>query len=577
MSDGPVRRSRLPSRLLRIAVSGCIVNGGSLVALAAGPSPVMAEHGMVVSASDAASQAGVEILRRGGNAVDAAAAAGFVLAVTYPQAGNIGGGGFMVARMADGTVFALDFRETAPAKAHRDLFLDGDGNVAVGLSLYSPLASGVPGSVDGLLRAWRDHGSARIALGDLLEEAVRLARNGFPLSRGMARSLNAARKRFEADTGASKIFIRPDGKAWEAGDLFVQRDLARTLRRIARDGRDGFYAGATARMLANQMSSTGGLITREDLANYESKYREPVRGEFQGYEIVTMPPPSSGVLVIYMLHMLEAYPLADLGWNSSAYVHLLTETQRRVYADRAEHLGDPDFWKVPLETLLSKDYARQRAAGISMHRATPSRDVKAGDPAAFDSEETTHYSIVDQWGNAVAVTTTLNGSFGSGIVVDGAGFLLNNEMDDFSAKPGAPNLYGLVGNEANAIAPGKRMLSSMSPTIVFKDEKPFLVVGTPGGSTIITTVLQIILNVTVHGMDVQEAVSAPRFHSQWLPDEIRYERFAFSRDVESALRALGHTLAPPERAIGQANCILIGEDGLYGAPDTRGENAAVGY
>ncbi len=549
----------------------------SRAALAASPDPVYAPDGMIVSASRAASEAGIEILREGGNAIDAAVATGFVLAVTHPQAGNLGGGGFLVARLANGKAFTLDFREKAPAAAHKDMFLDKDQQVREGLSLRSHLASGVPGTVDGLLKAWEDHGSGKITRPQLFAAAIKLARSGIPLSRGLAADLNEHKDFFTADPGAAKIFVRADGRLWEAGDQFVQEDLAKTLRRISSGGRNGFYGGPVAAMIARQMRSREGLITEADLDAYESVYREPVAGEFRGHEILSMGPPSSGgVMLIHLLNMLSDRPLEDMGWNGSAYVHLLTEVERRAFADRAEHLGDPDSWKVPVAGLASREYALSRAGDISMTRATPSAEVRAGDPPAAENTETTHYSVADKEGNAVAVTTTLNASYGSGIVVDGAGFLLNNEMDDFSVKPGVPNLFGLVGSEANAIGPGKRMLSSMSPTIVLKDGKPWIIAGSPGGSTIITTVLQVLLNAIVFGMDIQEAVDAPRHHSQWLPDTVIHEDRAFPKDVAEALAAMGHVLDEPAGHIGQANCILVGDDGFYGAPDPRGENAAAG-
>ena len=566
--------NRLPWRLV---VPAILAGVACTSALAASPDPVYAPDGMIVSASRKASEAGIEILREGGNAIDAAVATGFVLAVTHPQAGNIGGGGFLVARLADGTTFTLDFREKAPASAHKDMFLDDGKNVKEGLSLHSHLASGVPGTVDGLLKVWEDHGSGNITRQRLFAAAIKLARSGFLLSRGFAADLNEREEFFSADPGAAKIFIRADGHPWKADDELIQEDLAKTLRRISSGGRNGFYDGPIAAMIARQMKSNGGLITEEDLETYASVYRDPIVGEFRGYQIVSMAPPSSGgVMLIQLLNMLSNRPIAELGWNSSAYVHLLTEVQRRAYADRAEHLGDPDSWKVPIAGLASLEYALARTSDISMTKATPSEDVRAGSPPLPENTETTHYSVADKEGNAVAVTTTLNASYGSGIVVDGAGFLLNNEMDDFSLKPGVPNLFGLVGNEANAIGPGKRMLSSMSPTIVLKGGKPWLVAGSPGGSTIVTSVLQVLLNTIVFGMDIQEAVSVPRHHSQWLPDTIVYEEHAFPLDVEAALKAMGHVLDGPAKHIGQANCLLIGDDGFYGAPDPRGENAAAG-
>ncbi len=537
-----------------------------------------AEHAMVVSASDEASRAGALILRRGGNAFDAAACVGFVLAVTWPEAGNLGGGGLMVARKANGEVVTLDFREIAPAKAHRDMFLDANGEVVKDLSLRSPLASGVPGSVEGLLRLWEDHGSGKISRKELLGRAIELAEDGFPLSAEIAESLNKRADRFTAHPGTAAIFVKPNQAPWVEGDLLKQPDLARTLQRIARQGRDGFYRGDVAKLIANQQFETGGLITLDDLANYQSVYRLPVRGEFRGYDIISMGPPSSGgILLVEMLNMLDTFPLEEFQWGTPKYVHLLTEVQRRAYADRAEHMADADFYPVPELMLLSKDYARQRAADIVFVRKTDSASIRAGE-VPQESKQTTHYSVVDPDGNAVALTTTLNASFGSCIVIEGAGFLMNNEMDDFSVKPGVPNLYGVTGGAANAIEPGKRMLSSMTPTIAAKnDGSSTLVMGSPGGSTIITTVLQVFLNVALHKMDVAEAVAAPRHHSQWTPDEIFFEPDTFSPEVAAALRALGHKLEDTPEQIGAANCIQITPQGLIGAPDPRRQSAAAGF
>ncbi len=541
--------------------------------------PEYAKNGMVVSASRLASDAGVNILKKGGNAIDAAVATGFTLAVTHPQAGNIGGGGFLVAHTAYGESFSLDFREMAPSMAHRDMYLDDSSNVVPGLSLYSHLAAGTPGSVDGLLRIWRDHGSGNISLRQLLLPAIQLAERGFSISYGFARVLNVFHDFFINDDGAKAVFIKKNGEPWRAGDKLVQRDLARTLKLISRKGRAGFYEGKTAQLIKREMAEGNGFITKDDLDNYRSVYRTVVTKNFKDLDIVSMGPPSSGgVLLIQMLNMLEQYPLDTLGWNSSDYIHLLTEIERRAYADRAEHMGDPDFWEVPVSMLVSKEYAFERIQNISMEKATKSSVVKAGDPLAYESRETTHYSVIDKNGNAVSVTTTLNTGFGCGVLVEGAGFFLNNEMDDFSAKPGTPNIFGLIGNEANAIQPYKRPLSSMTPTIVLKNGEPFLIIGTPGGSTIITTVMQIILNVAIHGMDIQEAVSVPRVHSQWLPDAIIVEQRSLSKDVEQNLINRGHTIRPYRwSTIGQANGIMIGEKGFYGGADPRGENATEGY
>ena len=534
---------------------------------------------MIVSTSKQASEAGIEILKKGGNAVDAAVAVGFALAVTSSSNGNIGGGGFMVAAMRDGETFTLDYREKAPAAAHRDLFLNDSGDVVPGMSLSTRAGSGVPGSVDGLIRALTDHGSGNITLRQALAPAIRLAEKGFELSHYEARRFNGYEGLFESNDAAAEIFIRKDNNPWKKGDKLVQKDLAKTLKRISKYGRDGFYTGPVADLIVAEMKRGNGLISIEDLKNYSSVYRDPVSGTYNGHEVISMGPPSSGgALLVNMMNMLENYPVDSLGWNSSDYIHLLTEVERRAYADRAEHMGDSDFWDVPLELLTSKAYANTRINDISLEIATPSSAVFASGAPGYESRETTHYSVVDQWGNAVSVTTTINLSYGGGHLVKGAGFFLNNEMDDFSSKPGVPNAFGLVGNDANAIQPGKRPLSSMTPTIVLKDGKPFIVIGSPGGSTIITTAMQVILNVVIHGMDIKEAVTSPRFHSQWVPDVIMTEPRGFSRDVIKNLEARGHTLVPYKWGyIGEANGILITEDGFYGGGDSRGETTAIGY
>lgn len=536
------------------------------------------DHGIVVSASSHASQAGVDILKARGNAVDAAVATGFALTVTHPLAAPVGGGGFLVAQTHDGDAIALDFREVAPAKAHRDMFLDSEGNVVEGASTETVLAVGVPGSVDGYLRLVQDYGSGVLSRAELLAPAIRLAKNGFEMTENFAETLNDSRELFSKDPAASKIFIRPNGARWKAGDRMVQPDLARTLEAIAREGRPGFYSGAVADGVVATMRKRGGFITHEDLENYGSVYREPVRGTFRGFEVVSMPPPSSGgVLLVHMLNMLEPYPLEAMGWNSPEYVHLLTEVERRAYADRATHLGDPDFWNVPMDSLLSKRYATKRRLTIDPERATPSSDVSHGAVVVSESGDTTHYSIVDSSGNAVAVTVTLNASFGCGIVAEGTGVLLNNEMDDFSAKPGVPNLYGLVGGEANAVEAGKRMLSSMTPTVVLDNGRPRLVAGSPGGSTIITTVLQVILNVLVHNMPLEEAVAAPRVHSQWLPDRITIEERAVQPAAARRLTDMGHEIEVRNGALGNVNAIGVNGGEFIGVGDVRWENSAVGY
>jgi len=545
----------------------------------ASPQPVFAQNGMVVSTSSQASEAGIQIMKKGGNAVDAAVVTGFALAVTSSSNGNIGGGGFMVARLADGTTFTLDYREIAPAAAHRDMYLDTNGDVIENMSLRTRAASGVPGTVDGLLKVWEDHGSGNISRRELLAPAIALAEKGFELSHYEASRFNSYKELFSKNEAAAAVFIRKDGLLWKAGDRLIQKDLAKTLKRIAREGRDGFYTGKTADLIVAEMNRGIGLISNEDLLNYKSKYREPVMSSFNDYNLLSMGLPSSGgTILVEMFNMLENFPLEELGWNSSDYIHLLTEVERRAYADRAEHLGDSDYWEPPLLMLINKEYAKDRISDFSPDKATLSKDIFAGDPKVYESRETTHFSVVDKDGNAVSGTTTINLSYGGGFLVKGGGFFLNNEMDDFSAKPGVPNAFGLVGNDANAIEPGKRPLSSMTPTIVLKDNKPFIILGSPGGSTIITTVLQTILNVTVHNMGIQEAVSAPRIHSQWLPDVIMAEPYSIIKDVEESLKSKGHIIEPYKWSkIGEMNAILINENGYFGAADTRGENAAVGY
>ena len=543
--------------------------------------PVHGNNGMVVSTSHQASQIGIEILKQGGNAIDAASAVGFALAVTSSSNGNIGGGGFMVGRFADGKTFSLDYREMAPSKAHRDIYLDDNDNVIEGKSLIGHFASGVPGSVDGLLRAWKDYGSGNISLKQLIGPAIRLADDGFKLSKYEADRFNRNKDFLSKYPSTKQIFTRDD-RRWQKGDIFYQKDLAKTLIRIVNKGRDGFYKGKTADLIVKEMNKVGGWITLEDLDNYTSKYREPIFGSFNGYEIISMGPPSSGgILLIHMLNMLNQIQTSsefpsDLSFNSSDYIHLLTEIERRAYADRSEHLGDSDFWNVPKSMLLSKSYAKNRIKTIDIEKATRSNKIKQGAELIKESEETTHYSIVDKDGNAVSVTTTINSGYGSGVTIGGAGFLMNNEMDDFSSKPGVPNLFGLVGNEANAIEPKKRPLSSMTPTIVLKNNKPYLILGTPGGATIITTVFQNILNVILHDMDIKKAVSSSRIHSQWLPDVIYYEKNSLSNKIILDLTSRGHDLKQ-RGSIGEANGIMINEKGFWGGPDSRGKNTAIGY
>ena len=536
---------------------------------------VRGKHGVVASRSPLASEVGAQVLEQGGNAVDAAVAVGFALAVTYPSAGNLGGGGFMVIRLADGRVTANDHREKAPGKAHRDMYLDDNGEVVSGLSTASHLASGVPGTVDGLLDVLARHGT--LTRQQAIAPAVRLAKEGFPLPADIAAQFKRQRDAFAPYPASVAAFAKADA-AFEAGDVFQQPELAATLERIAADGREGFYAGRTAELIVAEMARGGGLIDHDDLAAYRSVWRPPVRGAYRGYEIVSMPPPSSGgILLVQMLNMLEPYDLGALGAGTPAAAHLMIEAERRAYADRAEHLGDPDFYDVPAAMLVDKRYARQRFADFDADAASVSEAIGAGALWPAESPETTHVSVLDAAGNAVAYTTTLNLSYGSKIVVTGAGFLLNNEMDDFSAKANTANSFGLLGREANAIAPGKRMLSSMTPTIVLKDGAPLVVTGSPGGSTIITTVLQVLVNFIDHGMALDAAVAAPRVHHQWQPNRVVYEEGALSPATEKALQEKGHVnlMQIPFR-LGDANSVgRLGED-IVGVADPRNAGGVAG-
>jgi gamma-glutamyltranspeptidase/glutathione hydrolase len=538
--------------------------------------PVKALNGMVVSSDSLATQVGVEILKKGGNAVDAAVAVGFALAVTYPQAGNIGGGGFMVIRMANGETVTIDFREKAPMKASENMFLDENGNFVPEKSQVGHLSVGVPGSVAGLLLALEKYGT--MSRREVLEPAIELAEKGFIVNEGLANAFKNAFEHFKKFPSTMRYFSK-NGQPYSAGDRLVQKDLAKVLKLIRDKGRDGFYKGKVADLIVEEMKRGGGLITYEDLENYQPVLRKPVVGNYRGYEIISMGPPSSGgVCLIELLNILENFDLKKYGFGSSYTIHYLVEAMKRVYADRAEYLGDPDFVQIPLDKLLSKEYAKELASEIDTFYATPSSRIIRSVSPTSEGVHTTHYSVVDRWGNVVAVTTTINSYFGSMVAVDGAGFFLNNEMDDFSAKPGAPNQFGLLGSKANSIQPGKRMLSSMTPTIVLKNGKPFLVLGSPGGSTIITSVLQVILNVVDFGMNIQEAVDSPRIHHQWYPDQIFFERRGLPRDVIENLERRGHKLVERAGYQGEVQAILIDENGVkYGAVDPRGYGLAMGY
>ncbi len=541
--------------------------------------PVIARRGMVVSSQRLASEVGVAVLKDGGNAVDAAVATAFALAVTHPTAGNLGGGGFMVIRFPDGMATTIDFREKAPLRAHRDMYLKEDGSVDEDKVNFGHLSAGVPGSPAGLELAVRKYG--RKSVKSLIKPAIRLAEKGFPLSANQADEFNELRDSFLRFPASAKIFVRNDGRPWVAGDLFVQKDLAWTLKRIASHGAKDFYRGHIAKRIVADMEKNGGLIAMEDLRRYRAIERPPVRGNYRGHEIISMGPPSSGgITLIEMLNMLENVPLKRLGHLSADYVHLLSESMRRAFADRNQYLGDGDFVPLPTSGLISKAYAQQLFNTIDSIRATVSIELKNADPYFFmrESHETTHFSVVDEDGMAVAVTTTLNGGYGSMAVVEGVGFLLNNEMDDFAAKPGAPNSYELIQSEANAIAPEKRMLSSMTPTILAKDGRLFMIIGSPGGPTIINTVLNVILNVVEFDMDIYQAITAPRFHHQFMPDEIRYEKDGLPLPVMLSLQERGHHLRKVGR-IGEAHGILYdaGKRLYYGAADPRGDGAAVGW
>ncbi len=543
-------------------------------------SPVRARHGMVASSDEIASKVGVEILNRGGNAVDAAVAVGLALAVTWPASGNIGGGGFMVIRKTDGSTTAIDYRESAPGKAHRGIYLDKRGNVIPDASTIGYRAASVPGTVAGFALALQKYGTMNWR--DVVEPARKLAAEGFTVTYTLSEDLRSQSKLLERYPESRRIFLR-DAKYYQEEDIFKQPELAQTLKRLQENGPREFYEGRTAQLITEDMNAKEGLITRDDLKGYKATERQPVRGTYRGYEIITMPPPSSGgTVLIEMLNILEHYDLAAMGHSSSEKYHLLTEGMRRAFADRAEFFGDPDFVKVPVAGLISKRYAAELVKSINVSRATPSARIRYGRPTKYESQHTTHYSVVDAMGNAVSNTYTINGSYGSGVTVCGAGFLLNNEMDDFAAKPGRPNKFGLIQGEANAIAPGKRPLSSMTPTIVLKDGKLFLVIGTEGGPKIITQVLQVLINVIDHGMNIQQAINAPRIHHQWLPDVVKYEPYGMAQDVMNALKKKGHRfeLNADYFYPGDVEGIMIepGTGMRLGASDPRNSNArAVGY
>jgi gamma-glutamyltranspeptidase/glutathione hydrolase len=536
---------------------------------------VPAESSMVVAQEKLAAQIGADILRQGGNAVDAAVATGFAMAVTYPRAGNIGGGGFMIIHSADRKQdIAIDYRETAPAATTRDIFLGADGNPDIAISRDSALGIGVPGTVAGLTLALEKYGSGKLALRAILQPAIALAAKGMPIADDSADTLPDWHSRLAKWPASAKIFSRADGSSLREGDTLVQSDLAATLTAIVEQGRRGFYEGPVAEKLVKSIREAGGIMTLEDLKSYQPVIRAPVRGSYRGYEVVSMPQPSSGgVVLLETLNILEGFAMRDMAQGSAPSLHLMIEAMKRAYADRARYLGDPAYVNAPVATLIAKDYAAKQRLSIDLNRATPWTDALSALPPR-EGSNTTHFSVVDSQGNAVSNTTTLNFSYGVGLVAEGTGVLLNNELDDFTATPGASNAYGLVGFEANLPGSGKRPLSSMAPTIVLKDGKPVLVTGSPGGSRIISAVLQVIVNVLDYQMDVASAVAAPRLHHQWLPDEVRVER-GFADDTLAALKAMGHTIVVP---LGQtsANTIAVTPNGLLGAADprTRGAEAA---
>lgn len=533
----------------------------------------IADKGMVVSGHPLASKVGIEIMKQGGNAVDASIATQLALAVVYPRAGNIAGGGFMVYRSASGEINTLDYREKAPAAASKDMYLDSMGN-PTRQSLEGHLASGVPGTIDGHFTAHKKYG--HLAFDKLIDPAIKLAEKGFAITRDEANRLNAAKPILEKYNGKN-AFVKPEG--WKEGDILIQPDLAWTLKKIKSNGRAGFYEGEVADKIVAEMKSANGIISHQDLKQYNSIWRSAVSIDYKGYKVISMPPPSSGgIALAQLLKMVEPFPIQEWGHRDSRTIHLMTEAERRAYADRSQYLGDSDFYPVPQDSLLKSNYIKYRMLDFHADKASESKSVYAGNfKLALEHFETTHLSVVDKDGNAVAVTTTLNGNYGSKVIVDGAGFLMNNEMDDFSAKPGVPNMFGLIGTEANAIQPGKRMLSSMTPTILEKNGKLFMVLGSPGGSTIITAVFQVMLNVIEWNMSMSEAVAASRFHHQWMPDEIMMETKSFDAQLSEKLKNLGHKLRDI-KSIGLVDAILVMKNGkLEGGADPRSDDHAEGW
>ena len=586
----------ITAAVLFIAITASSWTPTCTTALAASREPVRARHGVVASTNQVASQVGVDIMKRGGNAVDAAIAVAFALAVTHPAAGNLGGGGFMMIRLKNGRSTAIDYREMAPAAAHRNVYLDKEGKLIQGEggSIEGYRAAGVPGTVRGMELALKKYGSGRLSWAQLIEPARKLAANGFTVTRSLARSLRGRREVARGDEvveedrlylatypETKRIYLN-NGNFYNEGDLFRQPDLAATFTRLQRGGPNEFYEGQTARMISEDMKRHHGLITMDDMRGYVAKEREPLRGSYRGYEIISRPPPSSGgAVLLEMLNILEGFDLKKMDWASSDRYHLMTEAMRRAFADRAEYMGDTDFVKVPIAGLVDKKYAAQLRDTIDPERASSSEQVKAGKPVGYESEETTHFAVVDADGNAVANTYTLNNSYGSAVVAKGTGIIMNDEMDDFAAKPGTPNLYGLIQGERNAVAPRKRPLSAMTPTFVLrKDGSLWFTVGSPGGPTIINTVLDVITNVIDYNMNIQQAIDAPRIHHQWLPDELVYEPYGLSGDTQRSLTSRGHKLVKKPRYLGDCEGIMIEEKtGIrLGATDPRrSDGLAVGY
>lgn len=555
--------------LVALAVLGCKSNENTVE-----PTGLVTQKAMVVSAREEASKIGSEIMQKGGNAFDAMVATELALAVAYPQAGNIGGGGFMVFRKANGETGAIDYREKAPLSATKDMFLDKNGNVIEGKSIETALAIGIPGTIAGLFEVNKKYGS--MPINEILKPVIALAERGVVVTKFQAQSMDAYRNTFIKTNGLNSLF----SKIYKAGDTIKYFALAATLKRIANNGRNEFYKGETAQKLVAFLATKGGSTTIEDLKSYEAKWRAPITFQYKDLKITAMSPPSSGGICLnQIMKMIEPYNIAEMGHNSVKAIQLITEAERRAYADRNYFLGDPDFVKLPMAALINPDYLKSRMNDFTFDKASKSSDIAHGKIQGYESKQTTHYSIVDAAGNAVSVTTTLNDNYGSKIYCDELGFFLNNEMDDFSVKPGVPNLYGLTGSEANSIAPQKRMLSSMSPTIVEKNGKLFMVVGTPGGSTIITSVLQTILNVYEFKMSMQEAVNVPRFHHQWLPDEITFEPNSFSSELLEILKKKGYKVNETDNEIiGQVDAILVLPNGkLEGGADKREDNKAVGF